>query len=148
MTRLLESLGGHAIAATLALFLPGALVMGVDWVRSQFQGTGGTRTFLELAYGYLPLLLFASLAHYLLLGLSEAGQIVPVFWATWGLSMAGGSLVAHPAVIAFLQGVALIFGAFLSILLTQKIGRQSWRKLMPQHGMTVGFTVLLWQLIV
>ncbi|CAN5826748.1 sigma 54-interacting transcriptional regulator [soil metagenome] len=146
--RLLESWSGHAIAAIIALFLPGAIAVGVDWVRSQLQGTGATRTFLELAYGYLPLLLFASLAHYLLLGLAEAGQIVPVFWATWGLPMAGGSLVAHPAVIAFLQGVALIFGAFLSILLTQKIGRQSWRKLVPQHGMTVGFTVLLWQLIV
>lgn len=146
--RLLESWGGHAIASIVALFLPGVIAMGVDWVRSQLQGTGVTRTFLELAYGYLPLLLFASLAHYLLLGLSEAGQIVPVFWATWGLPVAGGSIAAHPAVIAFLQGVALICGAFLSILLTQKIGRQSWLKLMPQHGMTLGFTVLLWQLIV
>jgi transcriptional regulator with AAA-type ATPase domain/NAD-dependent dihydropyrimidine dehydrogenase PreA subunit len=146
--RLLESWSGHAVAAMIALFLPGAIARLVDQLRSRFQGTGQNRNFLALAYGYLPLLLFASLAHYLLLGLTEAGQIVPVFWATWGGSGPGGSIVAHPAVIAFLQGTALIFGAFLSIVLTQKIARQPWPKLAFQHGFTVGATVLLWQLIV
>ncbi len=144
----LESFGGHAIASTIALFLPGAIALLIDRLRKQFQGTGPRRTFLELAYGYLPLVLFASLAHFLLMGLSEAGHILPVFQTTLGLPALAGSLTAHPAVIAFLQGTALIFGAFLSVLLTQKIGRQSWLKLAPQHGMTVGFTLLLWQLIV
>ncbi len=32
--------------------------------------------------------------------------------------------------------------------LTQKIGRQPWLKLLPQHGVTVGLTTLLWRLIV
>lgn len=146
-SRILESWGGHAIASLIALFLPGAIALIINPIRTQLQGTGSNRTFLELAYGYLPLVLFASLAHYLLLGLSEAGQIIPVFQSTWGLSTTGYSATAHPAVIAFLQGTALIFGAFLSIVLTQKIGRQSWLKLIPQHGVTLGFTLLLWQLI-
>ncbi len=144
----LKSFGGHAIAATIALFLPGAIALLVDRLRKQFQGTGSQRNFLELAYGYLPLVLFASLAHFLLLGLSEAGHILPVFQTTLGLPAVASSLTAHPAVISFLQGTALVFGALLSVMLTQKIGRQSWLKLAPQHGVTVGFTFLLWQLIV
>lgn len=147
-TRLLESFWGHALASTVALFLPGAIALLIDQLRTALQGTGSQRTFLELAYGYLPLLLFASLAHYLLLGLSEAGQILPVFWATFNLPAVGSSVAAHPAVIAFLQGTALVFGALLSVVLTQKIGRQPWLKLIPQHGLTLGFTVILWQLIV
>ena len=147
-TRLLESFGGHALASTVALFLPGAIALLIDRLRTALQGTGSQRTFLELAYGYLPLLLFASLAHYLLLGLSEAGQILPVFWATLNMPAVGSSVAAHPAVIAFLQGTALVFGALLSVVLTQKIGRQPWLKLIPQHGLTLGLTVILWQLIV
>ncbi|MBE9060482.1 cyclic nucleotide-binding domain-containing protein [cf. Phormidesmis sp. LEGE 11477] len=147
-TALLESFWGHAIASIAALFLPGAIALLVDRIRVQFQGTGATRDFLTLAYGYLPLVLLASLSHYLLLGLSEGGQIIPVFWATIGQPAVGLELAAHPAVIAFLQGTSLLFGAGLSIILTQKIGRQSWLKLMPQHSITLGFTILFWQLIV
>ncbi len=145
---LLESFWGHAIASTIALFLPGAIALLVDQLRAQLQGTGANRNFLTLAYGYLPLVLLASLAHYLLPGLSEAGQIIPVFWATVGRPAVGVSAIAHPAVIAFLQGTALLLGACLSIVLTQKIGRQSWLKLAPQHSVTLGFTALFWQLIV
>ena len=131
-----------------------ALLLGQ--LRNPFQGTGSRRNRLELIYGYLPLVLFASLAHYLLLGLSEAGQIVPVFWATLGLPIHAASpawqispiVIAHPAIIAFLQGISLIAGALLSIVLTQKIGRQSWRKHIPQHSLTIALTVCLWQLII
>ena len=146
-TQVLESFSGHAIAAAAALFLPGAIALLLDQVRVQLQGSGSQRNFLTLAYGYLPLVLSASLAHYLLLGLSEAGQIVPVFWATWNLPAIGPVAIAHPAVIAFLQGTVLVSGAFLSIVVTQKIGRQTWVKLLPQHSVTVGLTGLLWQLI-
>ena len=145
---LLESFGGHAIASTIALFLPGAIALLIDKIRVQFQGTGANRDFLTLAYGYLPLVLLASLAHYLLLGLTEAGQIIPVFWATLGHSAAEFGAIAHPAVIAFLQGTCLLLGACLSIILTQKIARQPWLKLLPQHGVTIAFTILFWQLIV
>ncbi|MGB3300549.1 MAG: cyclic nucleotide-binding domain-containing protein [Phormidesmis sp.] len=150
--RILESFGGHAVAAAVALFLPGAIALIFNQLRRAIQGTGSQRTFLELAYGYLPLVLFASLAHYLLMGLSEAGQIVPVFGATLNMpslgTSLGNSMTAHPAVIAFLQGTALVFGALLSIILTQKIGRQPWLKLIPQHGFTLGLTLILWQIII
>ncbi|MEL7071220.1 MAG: 4Fe-4S binding protein [Cyanobacteria bacterium J06581_3] len=172
---MLSSFGGHVIAATVTLLLPSVLVWGCDRLRTslsqlfskfsaqQVHRTGPNRGFLELAYGYLPLLLLASLAHYLLMGLSEAGQILPVFKATLsaipGISdnthalailgnLADFSFQAHPAVIAFLQGVALLLGALLSLMLTQKIGRQPWSRLLPQHGMVLGLTLLFWQLIV
>ena len=148
----LKTFGGNAIAAVVTLFLPSAIALIAEAVRWWLQGKGANRRFLELAYGYLPLLLFASLAHYLLLGLSEAGQIVPVFLKTVSLDAwrQGSSLkvVAHPAVIAFLQAVALLFGGFLSVVLSQKIGRQHWRKLLPQHIVTLLLVVLFWQVIV
>ncbi|MEM9090655.1 MAG: sigma 54-interacting transcriptional regulator [Cyanobacteria bacterium P01_F01_bin.53] len=146
--QLLESWGGHAIASVIALFSPGAIALLIDSLRSRLQGTGPQKNFLQLAYGYLPLVLFASLSHYLLLGLSEAGHVIPTFWATWGLPAGGFTVSAHPAVITFLQGVTLITGTLLSIVLTQKIGRQSWANLLPQHGVTLGLTAILWQLIV
>ena len=66
------------------------------------------RSFIELVYGYLPLVLAGNLAHYLRLGLTEAGRLLPVTMATVGLSGEGlPILVAHPAVIAFLQGTTL-----------------------------------------
>jgi len=102
-----------------------------------------------LAYGYLPLLLLGTLAHYLRLLLTEAGRVLPVSAATIGFS--GVDLpvvVAHPAVIAFLQGTALIAGALLAIALTQKIARYPLRLMLPQHMATVGLTMGLWWLIV
>ncbi|EDX85164.1 Sigma-54 interaction domain family [Synechococcus sp. PCC 7335] len=144
----LNNFGGHAIAASIALFLPGAIALLVDKIRVHFQGTGANRDFLTLAYGYLPLVLLASLAHYLLLGLSEGGQVISVFGATIGWPIVGFQAIVDPAVIAFLQGTSLLLGACLSIILTQKIGRQSWLKLIPQHSLTLGFTLLFWQLIV
>lgn len=87
----------------------------------------------------------ANLAYYLQLGLAEAGRILPVTWATFGFD---GSnlpiLVAHPAVINFLQGTALILGVLLAIILSQKIARQSFKLLVPQHFSLIllGFFIL------
>jgi hypothetical protein len=107
------------------------------------------KKFVELAYGYLPLVLGGNLAHYLRLGLSEGGRILPVAFATFGLN--GTSLpviIAHPAVIAFLQGVSLILGVLCSILLTQKIARQPLKLLLPQHLVTITLAIAMWQIIV
>jgi hypothetical protein len=107
------------------------------------------KSFLELAYGYSPLVLGGTLAHYLRLGLSEAGQILPVTWATLGLAGEGlPILITHPAVVAFLQGVTLITAALLSIALTQKIARQPLARILPQHLGTVLIGISLWLLIV
>lgn len=107
------------------------------------------RSFIELAYGYLPLVLGANLAHYLRLGLGEGGRILPVMFATFGLN--GESLpilVAHPAVISFLQGATLIFSVILSIILTQNIARQPIRLLIFQHLATICMGVSMWVIIV
>jgi hypothetical protein len=101
-----------------------------------------------LAYGYLPLVLAGNLAHYLHLGLSEGGRILPVTMATFGLSGENlPVLVAHPAVIAFLQGTTLIVGVLLSILLTQKIARQPFKFLLPQHLSAIALGSGMWQII-
>ena len=107
------------------------------------------RRFVELAYGYLPLVLGANLAHYLNLGLGEAGRILPVTMATLGLSGQGlPVLVAHPAVIEFLQGTTLIVSVLLTVVLTQKIARQPMRSLLPQHLGAVILAASLWAIIV
>lgn len=107
------------------------------------------RRFVELAYGYLPLVLGGNLAHYLRLGLGEAGRILPVTLATFGFSDQGlPVLVAHPAVTAFLQGTTLIFSVLLTVILTQKIARQPLRLLLPQHFGAIVLGASLWAIIV
>ncbi|MEB3282639.1 MAG: sigma 54-interacting transcriptional regulator [Lyngbya sp.] len=120
-------------------------IQGIYQIFSSFK----SRSFVELAYGYLPLVLAGNLAHYLRLGLSEGGRILPVALATFGLNGEGlPVLVAHPAVISFLQGTVLIFGAITAIILTHKIARQPFKFLLPQHLAIGILTVCLWQVIV
>ena len=140
--------GGHAIATLLLLFLPLPLAWVAHRLTQLIQPRLKARPFTQVAYGWLPMVLLSSLAHYLSLGLTEAGRIIPVSFASFGLASTGPVVVAHPAVIAFLQGVSLIVGALLSILLTQRIVRQPWVKLLPVHGFTLGMTAILYRLIV
>jgi transcriptional regulator with AAA-type ATPase domain/NAD-dependent dihydropyrimidine dehydrogenase PreA subunit len=142
----LEQVGVHASLSGLALLIPAVIVLLAH--QAMRLSRLKTRPFIELVYGYLPLVLGANLAYYLNLGLTEAGQILPVTLATFGYSqIAAPVVVAHPAVIAFLQGVTLVAAAFFSLVLTQKIARQPVLNLLPQHLATVGLTVLLWKII-
>ena len=148
----LETFGEHAVASCIALFSPAILALLAHQLIKVFKAQLTARPFSQLAYGYLPLVLLANLAHYLHLGLTEAGRLIPVTMTMVGamVGQVGGSsmvIVAHPAVIAFLQGVCLVAGAVLSSLLTQKIARQPLVKLLPQHGTIALSTVLLWQLM-
>ncbi len=145
---MVEGFGGHAIATFLLLFAPLSLAWTAYTLTQLIQPRLKARPFIQVAYGWLPIVLFSNLAHYLSLGLTEAGRIIPVTLASFGLASTGPVIVAHPAVIAFLQGVSLIFGALLSILLIQRIARQPWLKLAPLHGITLGMTALLYYLIV
>ena len=126
----------HLIVAIASLFLPILLPLFAQLLINlvcQWHNIK-PKNFVELAYGYLPLVLAGNLAHYLNLGLNEAGRILPVTMATFGLS--GNNLpilVAHPAVITFLQGTSLVFGVLCSVILTQKIARQPFKILLPQH---------------
>jgi transcriptional regulator with AAA-type ATPase domain/NAD-dependent dihydropyrimidine dehydrogenase PreA subunit len=107
------------------------------------------RPFVDLAYGYLPLVLGGTLAHYLRLGLTEAGQVIPVTMATFGNTTLHWPIaIADPAVIAFLQAVTLIVAVWLSVVLTQKIARQSLLKLAPQHLCAIAIGSAFWKIIV
>ncbi|NEP42072.1 MAG: 4Fe-4S binding protein, partial [Okeania sp. SIO2H7] len=106
-------------------------------------------SFVKLAYGYLPLVLGGSLAHYLHLGLGEAGRILPVTWATFGLNGEGLPIwVLHPATIAFLQATTLVFSLLLTVVLTQKIARKSMRSLLGQHLAAIILTASMWWIII
>lgn len=148
----MRNLGVHAGIAIALLSLPTLLPLTAQvclHAIHTFWQTRKPRPFVELAYGYLPLVLMATLAYYLQLSLTEAGRVLPVTAATIGLS--GGSLpvfVAHPAVVAFLQGTSLVLGALLAIVLTQKIARYPFRLLLPQHLCTLGLTISFWWLII
>lgn len=139
----------HFAFSLAVLIIPVTIPFLAYGVIKLFPGSLKPRSFVELAYGYLPLVLGGSLAHYLRLGLGEAGRIIPVTFATFGLNgEALPILVAHPAVIAFLQGTTLIASVLLSAILTQKIARQPFRLLLPQHLATVILAISLWAIIV
>lgn len=155
------SLAALIIPATVPLLAYGCMQMFYRWgnyiqeANSKIQNQKfkiqnlKPRSFVELVYGYLPLVLGANLAHYLRLGLGEAGRILPVSLATFGLGSEGlPVLVAHPAAIAFLQGMILILSVLLTVVLTQKIARQPLRFLLPQHIGAILLAVGLWAIIV
>ncbi|WP_250121267.1 sigma 54-interacting transcriptional regulator [Chroococcidiopsis sp. CCMEE 29] len=152
----------HLGLSLLALIVPAVFVLLVYGSMQLFHWLGNyieeakskiqnpkPRPFVELAYGYLPLVLGGNLAHFLRLGLGEAGRIVPVTLATFGFSGDGMPVVvAHPAVTAFLQGATLIFSVVLTVILTQKIARQPLRLLLPQHLGAVVLAVSIWMIVV
>lgn len=142
----------HFGLSIAALTVPALVsIMAYGSLRLSFKMTQRLkpRPFVELAYGYLPLVLAGNLAHYLRLGLGEAGKILPVSFATFGFNGSNMPiLVAHPAVIAFLQGTVLIVGIILSVILTQKIARQPLVTLLTQHFCTLFLGICLWKVIV
>lgn len=148
----LDKFTNHALVSIVVLCLPMILPLlsqSINKLVGKLNHQYKPRKFIELAYGYLPLVLAGNLAHYLHLGLGEGGKILPVTMATFGWD--GASLpvfLAHPAVIAFLQGCCLFFGVLLSIFLTQKIARQSFKYLVPQHVTTITLATMMWQIIV
>jgi transcriptional regulator with AAA-type ATPase domain/NAD-dependent dihydropyrimidine dehydrogenase PreA subunit len=105
--------------------------------------------FIDLAYGYLPLVLGGNLAYYFKMGLEEGGQIIPITFATFG--QVGNDLpsfIAHPAVITFLQGITLIVALFITFFLTQKIAKRPISSIVPQHLASVWLVITLWVTII
>lgn len=145
----LSHFGRHAIAAGAALALPGSVIAIAHQAMHLTHRTVKPRPLVEIAYGYLPLVLGANLAYYLQLWLTEAGRILPVALATFG----GGTLdlpiaVAHPAVVEFLQATTLIVACWLSLFLLLKISRQSFWKNVPHAIALFGLSSLLWRLVI
>jgi polyferredoxin len=145
----LDNFGAHALVAIAALLVPVAIAAPIDWLMAKLNPQCTSRSFVAMAYGYLPLVLAGTMAHYFSLGLAEAGRVIPVAFATFGLGTANLPVwVAHPAVIEFLQAVVLIVGMLLSLVLTQKIARQNLGKLWPQYGAIGIIGYLMWMAIV
>jgi transcriptional regulator with AAA-type ATPase domain/NAD-dependent dihydropyrimidine dehydrogenase PreA subunit len=171
LTDFWQHLGFSLLALMIPVSIPFiafGLMLGFYWLKNKIQNKNQNknrrltlmnadgkdylikpRRFVELAYGYLPLVLGGNLAHYLRLALGEGGRILPVTFATFGFN--GNSLpvlVAHPAVISFLQGMTLVFAVLFSVILTQKIARQSLRSLLLQHLAIIILAVSMWAIIV
>lgn len=148
----LDRFGQHSIFALAALSFPAivpVIARGVMQLMGKITHQFKPHSFVKLAYGYLPLVLAGNLAHYLPLGLGEGGRVLPVALATFGLSGEGlPVLVAHPAVIAFLQGTTLILGVLFSIVVTQKIARQSLHWLLPQHCAILAIGLAFWMITI
>jgi transcriptional regulator with AAA-type ATPase domain/NAD-dependent dihydropyrimidine dehydrogenase PreA subunit len=148
LDRFFPHLGLSLITLILPALIP-AIAYGWMWLSHLTFNFCKPRSFVELAYGYLPLVLGGTLAHYLRLFLQEAGRILPVTWATFGFSSEGLPVaIAHPAVIAFLQGTVLVFAILLSWVLTHKIARHPLKVLLPQHLSVLVLGAVLWRLIV
>jgi transcriptional regulator with AAA-type ATPase domain/NAD-dependent dihydropyrimidine dehydrogenase PreA subunit len=155
LTKFLPHLEFSIAALVIPVIIPVlayALLQGLYYIsRSEFVPLKICKppAFIDLAYGYLPLVLGGNLAHYFKLGLSEGGRIIPVAFATFGLVDNNLPIfVAHPAVITFLQGMTLIVSFVLTIFLTQKIGKRPLQSLVPQHLASVCLLVSLWLAIV
>lgn len=139
----------HLGLSLIALIIPVGVCFAAYGLMKLINFGRKPKPFLELAYGYLPLVLGGNLAHYLRLSLQEGGRILPVTFATFGLNGEDlPVLVAHPAVIAFLQGTTLIFSVLLTVVLTQKIARQPMRSLFWQHLAAITLGTTMWMLIV
>ena len=145
----LEKFWPHAAISVAVLLLPFAAASIAYAAMAIASGINKLKPFEMLAYGYLPLVLGGNLAHYLRLGLTEAGQILPVTASTFGLVGTGlPTVTAHPAVIGFLQGTTLLVCGLLSIALVQKIARQPVKVLLAQHIATVALAASFWVAIV
>ncbi|KAG2494517.1 hypothetical protein HYH03_007284 [Edaphochlamys debaryana] len=107
-------------------------------------------SFVELSYGYLPLVWAATLSYYLQHLLGEAGDILPITAAMIGWDDGVTwmpSLICEPHVIKALQGSMLTFGALASVALTRRIANAPWSTFVPQLVCIGLFTAELWYLI-
>ena len=149
----------HALAAVLLLAYPGALALGGHVLASVLaRAHGGCDTcaqprFIREAYAYLPLTWLGSLAHYLDLGMGEAGYVLPRAARTVGLTNLAEDgtlpvLAADPAVIDFCQGASVAGGSLLSLALLRALARRPWRALWPQAAAVALVTAQLWALVV
>ncbi|ABW30614.1 sigma 54-interacting transcriptional regulator [Acaryochloris marina] len=145
----LQQFSAHLLVSVLVLGIAALIPLLTHTILCRISTKLKPRPFIELVYGYLPLVLGGTLAHYLRLGLTEAGQILPVTWVTFGFSGVGLPIwVAHPAVVSFLQGSTILTAIFLTWVLTQKIARQPITVLLPQHMTSLGLGFCLWSVIV
>uniref|UniRef100_A0A7S3UCU1 Cyclic nucleotide-binding domain-containing protein n=1 Tax=Picocystis salinarum TaxID=88271 RepID=A0A7S3UCU1_9CHLO len=162
---ILSSLGMHMLVSSFVLAAPGLLVYAVDsiFVSGLRMKRGGDdpvskasslrkpATFVELAYGYLPLVWAITLAFYTELGLSEAFRVLQVAGRTIGLSpevaerLPGFSLQDSDT-LAVLQTLTLMTGLALSVFITKYLSKMSWKECLPHFFLLGGLTLEAWLL--
>jgi polyferredoxin len=170
-----STFGPHAAMAALLLAAPGLLAWGADgavcaaaaaaraaagsaaapppgWAE---EGPDGARAFVRLAYGWIPLIWAASLAHYLQLFGSEAGSVLPaaadLLHLPRSVHDAMPSAALAPPVVAFLQAAALTVGGGAATALTIALGRTlgvAPGRVAAQCAGIFAAGLLLWPLIV
>ena len=148
-SRYLENFWTHSLLSLATLLVPLAIASLGYAVMHVTRGRYKLKSFATLAYGFLPLVFGGNLSHYLDLGLLEAGQVLTVTAKTFGVYRYKlPELVAHPAVVDFLQGTTLIVSGILSVLLIQKIARQPVRVMLPQHAAAMALIASFWAVLV
>ncbi|CAJ1374740.1 unnamed protein product [Effrenium voratum] len=159
---LVASFSSHALLATAALLGPGLLVLCADRAARLLSSAVEPKRrplndFVELAYSYLPLTWLASLAHWLELGMTEAGLLLPTAarTATFFVPAVGDAvdpaalptLVFAPAAVALVQGALLLAAAGFSLQLYSKLGSKDAPFAWVHQLMILALTWELWQLI-
>ncbi|PNH01184.1 Nif-specific regulatory protein [Tetrabaena socialis] len=151
--------GAEAVGGVTGLFAElASRLQAPEWGRTGAGGGSGggappsatavAAPFLSLSYGYMPLVWAATLGHYLRPLLAEGGRLLPISAAMVGWEDAQLPVaVADPAVITFLQGSLLLFGAGASAVLSRKLAAAPWRTFVPQLATISLLTVELWALI-
>ena len=151
----------HTIAAFCALAFPSIVAFSSHAlgrisnavVNASSERETPPQPFVKEAYAYLPLCWLALLAHFLDLGMGEAGRVLPVAARTFGLSALADnaglpSLVADDHVISFCQGIALIAGASWSLVLLRYNASRPWLAVAPQSVSILCIAGALWRVVV
>jgi len=171
----MASFGPHAALAAALLAAPGLLAWGADgavcaaaaaaraaagaaaeappgWAE---EGADGGRAFVRLAYGWMPLVWAASLAHYMQLFGAEAGSVLPaaadLLHLPAAVRAAMPSAALAPPVVAFMQAAALTAGGGAATALTVALGRTlgfAPARVAAQCAGIFASGLLLWPLIV
>ncbi|MFM7395264.1 MAG: 4Fe-4S binding protein [Cyanobium sp.] len=110
-------------AATLILAVPAAAFQLVRWLTVALAPSRwpAPRQRLQL-YALLPLLWALMLAHFLPLGMAEAGLVLPASLAPLGIAAAGlPAWSADPHVVAFCQTLAVVTGVGGSVVMLRRL---------------------------
>lgn len=162
---ILLNLGMHILVSVAVLAGPGLLIYGVDQVLvsgsrkeastqdpvSRASTSRGPASFVQLAYGYLPLVWSITLAFYTDLGLSEAFKVLQVAGRTVGLPeeiashLPGFSLVDSDT-LSVLQTLTLVTGLSLSVFVTKFLSKMSWKDCFPHILLMTGLAFEAWLL--
>jgi polyferredoxin len=142
--------GGKNVAESKAIAVLNAAAGSYASQEAGAMVIAPSKPFYEIAYGFLPMVWTATLAWYLPLLLLEGGHVLPVAFRTVWLEPPAWvpSYTANPAVVTFLQGGFLLFGAALSLGLTRRVAAQPWKVIIPHCLCIVAFTAELWYLLI